>query len=141
MWSPILGTDGKVGGPAAQYAWATNRKQSLCLPEYAKGNCNNLTDKDIVDYPACQACRNLNYAGFSEGWRLPTQSNGNLTTIDNCVNCCDGICSGSEGYGGYYCAPSRQLWDFGAENCPAWGKPSLAEVHKANVDLIGIPKL
>ena len=115
MWSPTLLT---VGGEAAKYAWATQLNGAeRNLPAYAKGNCNNLTDKDIVDYPACQACRNLDYAGFSEGWRLPTQSNGNLDGNYNC----NYACGGYTGDGGAYCAPGRELWDFGAENCPVWG--------------------
>ena len=119
MWSPTLDKDGKVGGAAKTYAWGPE----TCLPDYAKGNCNNLKDKDIVDYPACQACRNLDYAGFSEGWYLPSQSNGNLTEYSGCKYCCLG--STSSMYCGYsaegqYCAPGRQLWDFGAEQCSNW---------------------
>ena len=114
MWSPTLTVD----GAAKAYVWATKLNDAeRNLPTYAKGNCNNLKDKDIVDYPACQACRNLNYAGFSEGWRLPTQSNGNLDGSYNCNTACGGY----TGDGGAYCAPGRELWDFGAENCPAWG--------------------
>ena len=112
MWSPTLTID----GAAKAYAWGPE----TCLPTYAKGNCNNLKDKDIVDYPACQACRNLDYAGFSEGWKLPTQSNGNLVTTSGCEYCCNTACA----MDGSYCAPGRQLWDFGAENCPNW-KPDV----------------
>ena len=104
MWSPTLGggvnNDGK-------YQWKTS---DTALPTYAKGDCNNLKDKDIVDYPACQACRNLNYAGFSEGWYLPSQRKGVL--VENCNATC--------GRDGAYCAPGRELWDFGAENCSNW---------------------
>ena len=90
MWSPTLTT--------GTYKWAINGKESELLPAYAKGDCNNLKDKDIVDYPACQACRNLNYAGFSEGWYLPSQSKRPWD----------------------YCAYGGQFWDFGAENCSNW---------------------
>ena len=114
MWSPTLDEDGKVGGAAARiYKWATKDGEDYrVFPSYAKGDCNNLTDQDIVDYPACQACRNLDYAGFSEGWYLPSQRKGVL--IENCNIAC-----GRDG--DYFYAPGRQLWDFGAEQCPHWG--------------------
>jgi len=28
----------------------------------------------MADYLACDVCRTLNNAGFSKGWRLPTQA-------------------------------------------------------------------
>ena len=106
MWSPTLVDE---VGNAKTYQWKT---EDTALPSYAKGDCNNLKDKDIVDYPACQACRNLDYAGFSEGWYLPNQRKGIL--VENCNAACARDCE-------YYHAPGRQLWDFGAEQCPHWG--------------------
>ena len=94
MWSITL--DGT-------YQWKT---EDTALPEYANGNCNNLTREDMPDYPACNACYNLSYAGFSEGWRLPTQGTG----------------SDASARDGTYCAPGRQLWNLGYENC-SW-KPT-----------------
>ena len=87
MWSITL--DGT-------YQWKT---EATSLPEYANGDCNNLTAEDIKDYPACNACYSLSYAGFSEGWRLPTQ---------NGRGCPSAPC---------HCAPGRQLWDLGYETC------------------------
>ena len=99
MWSITLSAD-IPGVDANKFAWAVNGKEVVSLPSYAKGDCNNLTDADIVDYPACQVCRNLDYAGFSEGWRLPIQERRGPN---------------------YNCVPDSQLWDFGAENCSNWG--------------------
>ena len=103
MWSPTL---------AGTYQWKT---ENTTLPTYAKGDCNNLKDKDIVDYPACQACRNLNYAGFSEGWYLPSQRKGVL--VENCNNACARDGENVGGVDSRYCAPGRQLWDYGLELC------------------------
>jgi len=83
MWSITL--DGT-------YQWKT---EDTALPAYANGDCNNLTVEDMKNYPACNACYNLSYAGFSEGWRLPTQGTGTLASARD----------------GEYCAPGRQLWD------------------------------
>ena len=116
MWSPTL--DGT-------YQWKT---ENTTLPTYAKGNCNNLKDKDIVDYPACQACRNLDYAGFSEGWRLPTQSNGNLDGSYNCGATC-GRDNADADY--RYCASGRQLWDYGLELCPDKWDPNVCTAQSA----------
>jgi len=85
MWSITL-------DEGATYQW---KKESTALPEYANGDCNNLTAEDMPDYPACNACYNLSYAGLSEGWQLPTQN----------------------GRDGIYCAPGRQLWNLGQETC------------------------
>ena len=123
MWSPTL----TEGGAAKTYAWATQLNGvERELPAYAKGDCNNLTDKDVVDYPACQICRNLNYAGFSEGWYLPSQRKGVL--VENCNTVC--------GRNYAYCAPDRQLWDFGAENCSNW-KPDVCVDDNAPVPAQG----
>ena len=111
MWSITLSkTIPGVGNNS--FVWAKSTEDEKLLPAYAKGDCNNLTDEDIVNYPACQACRNLDYAGFYGDWRLPTQSNGNL----DANYCCDIDC----GRNYVYCAPGRQLWDFGVTNCPNW---------------------
>lgn len=83
MWSITLNST---------YQYKTS---NTALPEYANGDCNNLTAEDMADYPACNACYNLSYAGFSEGWQLPTQN----------------------GRDGTYCAPGRQLWNLGQETC------------------------
>jgi prepilin-type N-terminal cleavage/methylation domain-containing protein len=85
MWSITL-------DEGATYQWKT---EDTALPEYANGDCNNLTAEDMPDYPACNACYNLSYAGFSEGWQLPTQN----------------------GRDGTYCASGRQLWNLGQETC------------------------
>jgi prepilin-type N-terminal cleavage/methylation domain-containing protein len=71
------------------------KMEDTALPEYANKDCNNLTVEDMKDYPACNACYNLSYAGFSEGWQLPTQ----------------------KGRDGIYCGPRRQLWNLGYETC------------------------
>ena len=99
MWSTTL---------SGTYQWKTSDTD---LPAYANGNCNNLTDADIINYPACNACRNLSYAGFTEGWQLPSQGR-----IAPGSQYCDSAC----GRDGVYCAPNRQLWDLGAENCSNW---------------------
>jgi prepilin-type N-terminal cleavage/methylation domain-containing protein len=101
MWSITL-----AGGGTFQY-----KTSDTVLPAYANGDCNNLTPEDMVNYPACNACANLNYAGFSEGWRLPSQG-----IIPPGQEYCNVAC----GRDGVYCAPNRQLWDFGAENCSNW---------------------
>jgi type II secretory pathway pseudopilin PulG len=85
MWSITL--DG--GGT---YQWKTS---DTALPSYADGDCNNLTASDMEDYPACKACYDLEYAGFEEGWQLPSQ----------------------DGRDGTYCAPGRELWNLGYETC------------------------
>jgi len=85
MWSITLDS-----GATFQY-----KTSDTALPGYADGNCNNLTAEDMADYPACNACRNLSYAGFSEGWQLPSQ----------------------DGRDGTYCATGRQLWGLGEETC------------------------
>jgi len=95
MWTTTL---------AGTFTWGPETD----LPEYANGDCNNLTDEDIVNYPACNACATLSYAGFSEGWRLPSQG-----VIPPGQQYCNEAC----GRDGSFCAPNRQLWDFGAENC------------------------
>jgi len=100
MWSTTL-----PGGAA--YTWGP----SEAMPAYANGDCNKLTPEDMVNYPACNACRTLNYAGFSEGWRLPSQG-----IIPPGQQYCNAACARD----GVYCAPNRQLWDFGAENCSNW---------------------
>jgi len=101
MWSITL-----AGGGTFQY-----KTSDTALPEYANGNCNNLTPEDMASYPACNACRTLSYAGFSEGWQLPSQG-----IIPPGQTTCNTAC----GRDGTYCAPNRQLWDFGAENCSNW---------------------
>ena len=92
MWSETL------SGGTRQ--WKT---ELTLLPSYADGDCNNLTVSDMADYPACDTCRTLDNAGFSEGWRLPTQ----------------------DGRDGTYCATGRQLWGLGEETCD-WN-PSLCD--------------
>ncbi|MDP3995919.1 MAG: type II secretion system protein [bacterium] len=99
MWTTTL---------AGTFQWKTSDTD---LPTYANGNCNNLTAEDMASYPACNACAALDYAGFSEGWRLPSQG-----VIPPGSQYCDAAC----GRDGSYCAPNRQLWDFGAENCNNW---------------------
>ena len=91
MWSITL-------DEGATYQWKT---EDTALPEYANGDCNNLTAEDMPDYPACNACYNLSYAGFSEGWQLPTQGTGSIASARY----------------GIYCAPGRQLWNLGQETC------------------------
>lgn len=91
MWSITLDS-----GATFQY-----KTSDTVLPAYANGNCNNLTLEDMADYPACNACKNLSYAGFSEGWRLPTQGTGSIASARD----------------GTYCAPGRQLWNLGYETC------------------------
>jgi prepilin-type N-terminal cleavage/methylation domain-containing protein len=91
MWSITLDS-----GATFQY-----KTSNTALPGYADGNCNNLTAEDIKDYPACNACYNLSYAGFSEGWQLPTQGTGSVASARD----------------GTYCAPKRQLWNLGYETC------------------------
>jgi prepilin-type N-terminal cleavage/methylation domain-containing protein len=86
--------------------WKTS---DTALPSYTSGDCNNLTATDMEDYPACNACRNLDYAGFSEGWRLPTQGSGSIASARD----------------GTYCATGRQLWGLGEETCN-WN-PSLCD--------------
>jgi len=100
MWSITLNSGG-------QYFWGPETS----LPAYANGDCNNLTDEDIVNYPACNACKTLQYAGFTSGWRLPTQ--GYIPVGSQ-------TCSGACGRDGEYCAPNRVLWNLGQENC-GWG--------------------
>ena len=117
MWSPTL---------TGTYQWKT---ENTTLPSYAKGDCNNLTDKDIVDYPACQACRNLDYADFSEGWRLPTQSNGNLDGNYNCNALCARTHSSDDSR---WCAPGHQLWDYGLELCPDKWDPNVCTTEQAS---------
>jgi len=85
MWSETQGL----------YKWQT---EETTLPTYANGDCNNLTASDMKDYPACNTCRNLEYAGFSKGWRLPTQDGR------DCPYPC-------------HSAPGRQLWGLGQEIC------------------------
>ena len=94
MWSQTL---------SGTYAWGPG----TALPAYAKGNCNNLTADDIVNYPACKACYDLGYAGFDEGWGLPPQG---VPSGEYCNAAC--------GYVSAYCAPDRTLWNLGVENCP-----------------------
>jgi prepilin-type N-terminal cleavage/methylation domain-containing protein len=77
------------------------KTEDTALPSYTNGDCNNLTAEDIQNYPACNACKNLSYAGFSEGWRLPTQGTGSIASARD----------------GTYCAPGRQLWNLGYETC------------------------
>ena len=96
MWSITL---------SSYLAWGPD----TALPSYANGDCNNLTPEDMVNYPACNACRTLSYAGFSEGWRLPSQG-----VIPPGQQYCNFISCGRDGM---YCASNRQLWDFGADNC------------------------
>jgi len=106
MWSITLAS-------GATFAWGPE----TALPAYAKGNCSNLTAEDMVSYPACNACHTLNYAGFSEGWRLPSQ--GVVVS---------GYCNTACGRDGTYCATQRQLWDFGKENCN-WNPTQCASVQ------------
>jgi prepilin-type N-terminal cleavage/methylation domain-containing protein len=98
MWSATL---------ASGYIWGP----TTVLPVYANGNCNNLTEADMINYPACNACANLDYAGFTGGWQLPSQG------VPSEGAYCDTSC----GRDGNYCASDRQLWDFGDENCDNWG--------------------
>jgi len=97
MWSITLNAGGT-------YTWGPETS----LPAYANGDCNNLTDEDIVNYPACNACKTLQYAGFTSGWRLPTQG-----YIPAGSTTCDAAC----GRDGTYCAQNRVLWNLGQENC------------------------
>jgi len=89
MWSETL---------SGTKQWKT---ELTALPDYANGDCNNLTVSDMADYPACDACRTLDNAGFSEGWRLPTQGSGSVASARD----------------GTYCATGRQLWGLGEETC------------------------
>jgi hypothetical protein len=91
MWSITLD-----GGSGFKY-----KTSDTALPAYANGDCNNLAASDMEDYPACKACYDLEYAGFSEGWQLPSQGTGSVDSAR------DGI----------YCAPGRELWNLGYENC------------------------
>jgi len=109
MWSITLASGGT-------FAWGPE----TALPGYAKGNCSNLTAEDMVSYPACYTCATLNYAGFSEGWRLPSQ--GVVAS---------GYCNTACGRDGVYCAPNRQLWDFGRENCSNW-KPTVCDASQGS---------
>ena len=97
MWSITLNSGGT-------YTWGPETS----LPAYANGDCNNLTDEDIASYPACKACKTLQYAGFTSGWRLPTQG-----YIPAGSQTCTGVC----GRDGNYCAQNRVLWNLGQENC------------------------
>jgi hypothetical protein len=91
MWSITL-------DEGATYQWKTSE---TALPAYADGDCNNLTASDMEDYPACKACYDLEYAGFEEGWQLPSQGTGSVASARD----------------GVYCAPGRELWNLGYENC------------------------
>jgi prepilin-type N-terminal cleavage/methylation domain-containing protein len=95
MWSITLSTT---------YTWGPETD----LPTYANGDCNNLTDEDIVNYPACNACRTLSYAGLDSGWRLPTQ--GTISSGQH-------YCTVASTRDGVYCASNRMLWNLGKENC------------------------
>jgi prepilin-type N-terminal cleavage/methylation domain-containing protein len=90
------------------YTWGPEES----MPAYAEGDCNNLTAEDMEDYPACNACANLDYAGYDSGWRLPTQGR-----IPDGSNTCSTPCGRDDAY----CASGRQLWDFGKDNCSFWG--------------------
>jgi prepilin-type N-terminal cleavage/methylation domain-containing protein len=98
MWTVTQGT----------YTWGPEE----AMPAYAEGDCNNLTMEDMVNYPACYACATLDYAGYDAGWRLPTQGR-----IPDGGTTCDAACGRDD----VYCAPGRQLWDFGKEHCSFWG--------------------
>jgi prepilin-type N-terminal cleavage/methylation domain-containing protein len=91
MWSITLD-----GGSTFQY-----KTSDTALPAYADGDCNNLTASDMEDYPACKACYDLEYAGFEEGWQLPSQGTGSVASARD----------------GVYCAPGRELWNLGYETC------------------------
>ena len=92
------------------YYWSYPNNEDI-VTLYGTNDCNEVPVEDIDKFPACNACRTLNYAGFSEGWRLPTQAIPERSSIN-----CDTAC----GRDTIYCAPSRQLWNLGAENCN-WG--------------------
>ena len=85
---------------------------------YGINDCNAVPAEDLHKFPACNACATLNYAGFSEGWRLPSQ--GTRPPLFNAN--CDADCARDD----VYCAPGRQLWDFGAEQCSNWGATDCA---------------
>jgi len=127
MWSITQGT----------YTWGPETS----LPAYANGDCNNLSDADIINYPACNACKTLQYAGFTSGWRLPTQ--GYIPAGSE-------TCSTACGRDGIYCAPNRVLWNLGQENCnwssiicgstqasctPAWDTAAVAGAYWAATQL------
>ncbi len=105
MWSVTLNTE--LGGDKLkvnpnvgddQFLWAqegmTEEERNI-VPRYGTNDCNRIPSEYLHMFPACNACNTLSYAGFSGGWRLPSQ----------------------EGRDGFYCALNRQLWDFGEENC------------------------
>ena len=75
--------------------------EATALAEHSDGDCNNSTAEDLADYPACNACYNLNYTGFSEGWQLPAQGTGSIASARD----------------GGYCVPGRELWNMGYEIC------------------------
>jgi len=91
------------------YQWKTS---NTGLPSYADGDCNNLTASDMENYPACKACYDLEYAGFEEGWQLPSQGTGSLASARD----------------GTYCAPGRELWNLGYETC-SWDPSQCSEVQ------------
>jgi prepilin-type N-terminal cleavage/methylation domain-containing protein len=82
---------------------------------YGANDSNEVPLKDLYKFPATNACATLDYAGFTGGWKLPSQ--GKST----------GHCNTSCGRDATYCAPGRQLWDFGAENCANWGATNCDE--------------
>ncbi len=97
-----------------QFLWAqegmTEEEQDI-VTRYGINDCNEVPSEDLHMFPACNACATLNYAGFSEGWRLPSQAIPFPLDV-NCNNAC-----ARDGTQADYCAHGRQLWDFGVENC------------------------
>ncbi|MDD4201569.1 MAG: prepilin-type N-terminal cleavage/methylation domain-containing protein [Candidatus Pacebacteria bacterium] len=118
MWSVTLNTalgEDKLKLPpnsgADTYYWSYPNNEDI-VTLYSTNDCNEVPIEDMSKFPACNACRTLNYAGFSEGWRLPTQAIP-VRSSTNCGTSCarDAV----------YCAEGRQLWNLGAENCSNWG--------------------
>ncbi len=82
---------------------------------YGVNDSNQVPLNDLHKFPATNACATLDYAGFTGGWKLPSQGTS------------EGHCSTSCARDAVYCAPGRQLWDFGAENCANWGATDCSE--------------
>ncbi|MFA7385984.1 MAG: hypothetical protein WCZ99_03560, partial [Candidatus Paceibacterota bacterium] len=120
MWSvtlnTALGEDKLKVSPNSgnAYYWSYPYNEDV-VTLYGINDCNEVPVEDIDKFPACNACRTLNYAGFSEGWRLPTQAIPKSPSVN-----CDTACARDD----TYCSEGRQLWNLGDENCPSWGATS-----------------
>ncbi len=94
---------------------------------YGVTDSNEVPLSELHKFPATNACATLDYAGFTGGWKLPSQD-------------------GRDGNWDDYCAPGRQLWDFGVENCnwacngtqtgcsPAWDQYSVANLYWSSTE-------